>query len=130
MRRDESLDPAEAARVTVTETQALCRAARRLLGAAEPLERAAGALAHGLLNGTPPEALELLSRYGACVEALDAAKAAMAGVVEGIGSFCFPFADLPNPDPRLRARALDELRVHLAARGLLQPPGAEAPDGP
>ena len=35
---------------------------------------------------------------------------------DGLGGLRFPFTDEPEPDARLRARAMDELREHLARR--------------
>lgn len=113
---DPKLDAAEAARVILTEAEDLSRAARRLQAAADLLERAAVSLGHGLLVQRVPDGHDLLSRYGAASEALGAAKAAMIGLEDGLDSLRFVFTDLPEPDARLRARALDELRLHLARR--------------
>lgn len=110
------LDAAEAARLTLSEAEALSRAIRRAVAAADLLERAAWSFAAGLLAGRPPDGGDLLMRYGAASEALAGANAALIGVEDGLGGLRFPFTDEPEPDARLRARAMDELREHLARR--------------
>jgi predicted RNA-binding protein YlqC (UPF0109 family) len=110
------LDPVEAARVALSESEALSRAARRLVAAADLLERAAASFAAGLLADRPPDGGDLLGRHGRTAEALAAAASALDGLEDGLGSLRFAFTDEPEPEPRLRARALDELRAHLARR--------------
>ena len=114
---DPCLDPAEAARITLTEAEALSRLARRLVGAADLLERAAASFAYGLTQDRAPDGHDLLSRYGAAAEVVDAGRAALLGLEDGLAHLRFAFTDLPEPDARLRARALDELRLHLGERG-------------
>ena len=113
---DPQLDPAEAARMTLSEAEAVSRAIRRAVPAVDRLERASASFAAGLLAERPPDGHDLLSRYGALDEAIGAVNAALRGLEEGLESLRFAFTDLPEPDARLRARALDELREHLARR--------------
>ena len=113
---DPTLDPAEAARITLTEAEALSRLARRLVAATDLLERAAASFANGLVLDRAPDGQDLLARYGAVAEILDAGRAALRGLEEGLSNLRFAFADVPEPDARLRARALDELRLHLGQR--------------
>lgn len=110
------LDAAEAARVTLTESESLSRAIRRAAAAADPLERAAANFARGLVGGLPPDGRELLSRYGALCEALAATSAALRGLEDGLDSLRFAFTEGPETDAQLRGRALDELRLALERR--------------
>ena len=110
------LDPVEAARIALTEAEALSRAARRLVAASDLLERAAASFAGGLLVDRPPDGADLLGRYGRAAEALAAAASALNGLEDGLDSLRFVFTDEPEPEARLRARALDELRAHLGRR--------------
>lgn len=111
-----TLDAAEAARITLTEAAALARLARRLVSAADLLERAATSFAHGLVVDRPPDGHDLLSRYGASAECVAACLAALRGLEDGLEGIRFAFEDEPEPVARLRARALDELRLHLERR--------------
>ena len=77
-----TLDAAEAARITLVETEDMSRAIRRLGPATDLLERAAASFAQGLVVGRPPDGHDLLTRF--------------------------------EPDARLRARAIDELRLHMS----------------
>ena len=87
---------------------------RRLGPATDLLERAAASFAQGLLVGRPPDGHDLLKRFGAVSEALGAALAAFRGVEDGLEALRFAFEDDPEPDARLRARAIDELRLHMS----------------
>lgn len=113
---DPTLDLAEAARIVLVSSEAVSRAARRLVPAADLLERSSASLAYGLVQGRPPDGQDLLTRYGAADEALEATRAAMLGLVDGLEGLRFVLTDLPEPDARLRARALDELRIHLGRK--------------
>lgn len=113
---DTTLDRAEAARNTLSAAQALTRAARRLVTTSDLLENAAVSLARGLVLDRVPDGHDLLTRYGAALEALAGCNSAALGLEEGVGALHFPFADEPEPDARLRERAMDELRAHLAER--------------
>lgn len=113
---DSRLDAAEAARMALSEAEALSRTVRRMVGASDLLERAAASFAAGLLADRPPDGHDLLSRYGAVAEAHSAATAALRGLEEGLESLRFAFTDEAEPNARLRARALDELRAYIARR--------------
>lgn len=111
-----TLDAAEAARLTLAESLNLNRALLRATPAAEALERAAARFASGLVADHTPDGHELLRRYGAAAETLEAAEAAMRGVEDALKSLCFRFQDVAEPSARLRARALAELRAELDRR--------------
>lgn len=111
------LDAAEAARITVCGSEDLFRTSRRLMSAAEALQHSSVSLGHGLLVDRAPDGHDLLTRYGAALEALAAVKAAMLDIEDGLSNLRFVFTDAPEVDARLRARALDELRLHLKRRG-------------
>lgn len=108
------IDAAEAARNLLIEAEALSRDARRLVLAADLLSNAATSFGHGLLEGRPPDGYDLLTRYGSSIEATRSVARAIDGLQAALESLRFVFADEPEPLERLRARALDELRVHLA----------------
>lgn len=107
------LDAAEAARIALFHAELVVASSRRQLAAAERLERAASSFAEGLLLGRPPDARDLLPRNGALSEALAASSCSLQGLDDGLDSLHFPFSDEAEPDARLRARALDELRALL-----------------
>lgn len=113
---DVTLDAAEAARNLLIEIEALCRDARRLVASADLLFAATDSFGRGLVEGRPPDGRDLLERYGRAVEALSASSGALLGFEAGLESLRFAFTDEPEPNARLRARALDELRAHLARR--------------
>lgn len=110
------LDAAEAARVVLRESEALSRAARRSVTAADLFERAAASFARGLVAERPPDGADLLSRAGRAREALEAATGALLGAEDGLESLRFVFTDDAEPPERLRLRAMDELKEHLARR--------------
>lgn len=115
---DPTLDAAEAARLTLSESLALNRALLRAVPAAEALERASARFAAGLVADHAPDGRELLTQYGAAVEALEAAITALRGVEDALKSLCFRFQDVPEPSVRLRARAMAELRAELDRRSV------------
>lgn len=125
-----TLDAAEAARLTLSHAEAMGRAARRLVNTSDALERAAAAFARGLLDETPPDGATLLPAFGAAQEATLATLAALEGLIDGLESLRFPFQDEAAPHPRLRARALDELRARLEWRAARagEPGPARAPE--
>lgn len=110
------LDAAEAARVVLREAEALARAARRAVAAADLLERAAATFARGFVADRPPDGADLLTRAGRAREAMEAATGALLGAEDGLDNLRFVFTDEVEPPERLRLRALDELREHLARR--------------
>lgn len=110
------LDAVEAARIALTESEALSRALLRAVPATDALERASARFAAGLSTEQGPDGHELLSRYGAAAEALDAAAAALHGVEDALKNLNFAFQDAGQPSARLRARAIEELKAHLDRR--------------
>ena len=112
------LDAAEAARNLLIEVEAFCRDARRVVTTADLLSHAATSFGRGLVEGRPPDGRDLLERYGRAVEALSAAASALDGFEANLEGLRFVFTDEPEPDARLRARAIDELREFLARRRL------------
>ena len=108
---DTTLDAAEAARNLLIEVEAFCRDARRVVTTADLLSHAATSFGRGLVEGRPPDGRDLLERYGRAVEALSASSGALLGFKAALESLRFAFTDEPEPDARIRARALDELRV-------------------
>lgn len=110
------LDAAEAARLVLSEAEAYTRAGRRLVAAADLFERAAASFARGFVEGRPPDGSDLLTRAGRAREALEAATSALCGAEDGLDHLRFVFSDEVEPPERLRARAVDELREHLARR--------------
>lgn len=113
---DTRLDAAEAARIALRESEALSRALLRAVPAGDALERASVHFAAGFVADHTPDGHELLSRYGAAAEALDAAMGALKGVEDALRSLCFAWVDVAEPSVRLRARALEELRAQLERR--------------
>ena len=110
------LDAAEAAHIVLREAEALSRAARRAVAAADLLERAAASFARGFVAGRPPDGADLLSGAGRAREAMEAATGALLGAEDGLDSLRFVFTDEAEAPERLRQRALDELREHLHHR--------------
>ena len=110
------LDAAEAARVVLHEAEALSRAARRLVAAADLFERASASFARGFVAGRPPDGADLLTTSGRTREGMEAAMAALLGAEDGLDSLRFVFTDEAEPAERLRRRALDELQAHLTRR--------------
>ena len=110
------LDAAEAARLALTEAEAFSRSTRRMVAANDLLERSLASFAVGFLADRAPDGHDLLSRYGAAAEAHAAATSALRGLEDALESLRFAFTDEAEPNARLRARAIDELREYVARR--------------
>lgn len=110
-----ALDAAEAARVTLTQAEALSRGAHRLVTATHLLEREAARFARELTEGQLSEGRGLLTRHGAMIEALDGISEAALTLEEALGHLRFPHQDT-TANEATRARALGELRQLLERR--------------